>query len=483
MDSQPQEAAGVTGAVFAWAAGSHAETARGSIPAVISGVVTSNIGGRAIYCAGGSNSAALTRAAFAADVFSAIFGSGKPGTIIFQLRGIAVTGGLGVLMSLGRPSLSKCLFYIQGSTGGNFIFASHAGAFTSCSWAGAAIDNTLRTVAITHDGVSSARLVHGGIDYGTQTFSATNFPALIAGESLNIGAGNVSGASDNFWGATADFLGFVALPSALPSSRLVELTSAPGAFWQLFEPQRVYIPPAAGGAGAQTLTPSLYSDAQSFFSPTVSVGAVSLAPSLFTGGQTFYAPTVAGGAVALSPSLLTNAQTFYAPTVTQAGQALSPSLYSNSQSFYAPTVTVGAVDLTPELFTSASSFFVPYVSDGTASGFVRYFDVLSGRLLILKPLGAVAAASGATWTEVEVDFGSSPVYGAEFTITDAAITAASKVQVLPCGKAATGRTADDWAWDGASFAANPGAGSATCYAQFLPGPIVGKRKVQYSVGA
>ena len=93
------------------------------------------------------------------------------------------------------------------------------------------------------------------------------------------------------------------------------------------------------------------------------------------------------------------------------------------------------------------------------------------------------AGGGGSWTEVEVDFGAAPVYGAEFVITDAAITAASKVQVLPCGKAATGRTADDWAWDGAAFAANPGAGSATCYAQFLPGPIVGKRKVQYSVGA
>ena len=93
------------------------------------------------------------------------------------------------------------------------------------------------------------------------------------------------------------------------------------------------------------------------------------------------------------------------------------------------------------------------------------------------------AGGGGSWTEVEVDFGAAPVYGAEFVITDAAITAASKVQVLPCGKAATGRTADDWAWDGAAFAANPGAGSATCYAQFLPGPVVGLRKVQYSVGA
>jgi hypothetical protein len=95
-----------------------------------------------------------------------------------------------------------------------------------------------------------------------------------------------------------------------------------------------------------------------------------------------------------------------------------------------------------------------------------------------------AGGGGASWTEAEIDFGSRPVYEASFTITDAAITSSAvKMQVLPCGKAATGRTADDWQWDGATFAANPGTGSATVYAQFMPGPIVGRRKVQYSVGA
>jgi len=93
------------------------------------------------------------------------------------------------------------------------------------------------------------------------------------------------------------------------------------------------------------------------------------------------------------------------------------------------------------------------------------------------------SGGGASWTEVEVDFGTEPVYEASFTITDGAITGTSKIQVLPCGKAATGRTADDWQWDGATFAANPGSGSATCYAVFTPGPVVGPRKVQYSVGA
>jgi hypothetical protein len=94
-----------------------------------------------------------------------------------------------------------------------------------------------------------------------------------------------------------------------------------------------------------------------------------------------------------------------------------------------------------------------------------------------------SSGGGATWTEAEIDFGAAPVYTASFTITDAGISAASKVQILPCGKAATGRTADDWAWDGATFAALPASGSATCYAVFTPGPIVGRRKVQYSIGA
>lgn len=95
-----------------------------------------------------------------------------------------------------------------------------------------------------------------------------------------------------------------------------------------------------------------------------------------------------------------------------------------------------------------------------------------------------AGGAGASWTEAEIDFGSAPVYSASFTITDAAITSSAvKLQVLPCAKAATGRTADDWEWDGATFAANPGTGSATCYALFTPGPIVGRRRIQYSIGA
>jgi hypothetical protein len=109
---------------------------------------------------------------------------------------------------------------------------------------------------------------------------------------------------------------------------------------------------------------------------------------------------------------------------------------------------------------------------------------LTDELRSLPPVVQLpSVASSTTWTETEIDFGSLPVYTASFSIADAGISAGSKVQVLPCGKAATGRTSDDWAWDGATFAALPGAGTATCYAVFTPGPIVGRRKIQYSIGA
>lgn len=128
-----------------------------------------------------------------------------------------------------------------------------------------------------------------------------------------------------------------------------------------------------------------------------------------------------------------------------------------------------------------------FISDftGTTPGAVP--TSLGGTTNFLRADGAWAApgggGGGASWTELEVDFGSTPVYSTSFTITDAAITSSSvKIQVLPCGKAATGRTADDWQWDTAQFAADPDTGSATCYAVFSPGPIVGKRNIQYSIG-
>lgn len=94
---------------------------------------------------------------------------------------------------------------------------------------------------------------------------------------------------------------------------------------------------------------------------------------------------------------------------------------------------------------------------------------------------ANAVVSGATWTETEVDFGSTPRYDKSFTVTDAAISAGSKVAVVASGKAATGRSAGDDLWDAITYSALPAAGSMTVYAYANPGPVVGKRKIQYQV--
>lgn len=142
-------------------------------------------------------------------------------------------------------------------------------------------------------------------------------------------------------------------------------------------------------------------------------------------------------------------------------------------SYAAGTVVLNS---SPTELGIAPNTYVVYGWICTASGSPGTWEAMN------VPSG-VFGGSGASWGEAEIDFGAQPVYSAEFTITDAGITATSKVTVLPSGKPATGRTADDWAWDGATFAANPGTGSATCYAVFTPGPIVGKRKIQYTIGA
>lgn len=99
---------------------------------------------------------------------------------------------------------------------------------------------------------------------------------------------------------------------------------------------------------------------------------------------------------------------------------------------------------------------------------------------MINELRGASTGAGAYGDSVEHDFGTDPVYDAQFTITDAAISAASVILVTP-GGAATGRTADDWQWDGATVGVDPGAGTATCYVTFHPGPIVGPRSFNYTV--
>lgn len=85
-------------------------------------------------------------------------------------------------------------------------------------------------------------------------------------------------------------------------------------------------------------------------------------------------------------------------------------------------------------------------------------------------------------TEVEVDFGTKPVPDALFIIVDATITPTSKVTISESGKIATGRVAaGDSQWDSISCAVLPGSGSMQVFCLAHPGPVVGRRILQYSV--
>ena len=122
-------------------------------------------------------------------------------------------------------------------------------------------------------------------------------------------------------------------------------------------------------------------------------------------------------------------------------------------------------------------------------------QIIRGRINLLAGSGITLAytndgltitgggGAGATWSEAEFDFGTSPVWNKQFTLTDATITSsAKKVMIVPSGNAPTSGLSDEWEFDSITFAALAGAGSATVYASATPGPITGKRKVFYTVG-
>jgi hypothetical protein len=92
-----------------------------------------------------------------------------------------------------------------------------------------------------------------------------------------------------------------------------------------------------------------------------------------------------------------------------------------------------------------------------------------------------AGGGGGTVTEIEVDFGTKPVFDALFSVTDAAVSGTSKVTVVESGKPATSRVAGDAQWDAILSAANPTTGSFALYCTAQPGPVVGKRKLHYMV--
>ena len=86
-------------------------------------------------------------------------------------------------------------------------------------------------------------------------------------------------------------------------------------------------------------------------------------------------------------------------------------------------------------------------------------------------------------TEVELDFGSTPVDSMIFEIADPRVTVTSKITIVQSGATPTGRTAGESELDPiAASARASGAGTFTVYCASLMGRVVGKYKFNYQIG-
>lgn len=120
-------------------------------------------------------------------------------------------------------------------------------------------------------------------------------------------------------------------------------------------------------------------------------------------------------------------------------------------------------------YTATSGRWITYNADGREVGSAG----------IAGSNGTDGADGALTVTEVEIDFGSVPVREKHFTITDAGVSATSKIIAVQSGKAATGRDADENEMDALVFNCKPETGQFVLNAFAIPGPVTGKYKVNY----
>jgi hypothetical protein len=182
---------------------------------------------------------------------------------------------------------------------------------------------------------------------------------------VNLEAASISNWASNGEYAKFDNISLKPIPSLGPSlfvnSQTFYIpTIAPGAVAltpALYADGDTFFTPIV--TSLNTLTPALFSDSDTFFSPTVTASKT-LSPSLFANAQTFYI-AVLSASYSLVPALYIDGDIFYVPTVTTS-YALTAPLYVNGQVFYSPTVAFGAQTLQPSLFVNSPVFNSPTVN-------------------------------------------------------------------------------------------------------------------------
>ena len=93
-----------------------------------------------------------------------------------------------------------------------------------------------------------------------------------------------------------------------------------------------------------------------------------------------------------------------------------------------------------------------------------------------------ATGGGGSFVETEIDFGTTNLTQKTFTITDAGVSATSKIVISISGNAATGRNADEIEMEVFYYYATPGTGTFNLFVKSLEGPVVGTYKLFYTYG-
>lgn len=119
-----------------------------------------------------------------------------------------------------------------------------------------------------------------------------------------------------------------------------------------------YAPTIVAIAPTRTLTPGLVTDSETFYAPAITM--IFLAPSLWTDVDSTFAPTVLRAEI-LAAGLVTDADTIAAPTATYV-PVLRPALVATDDTFFSPSFTTGQRTLQPTRVLDTDSIRSPFAT-------------------------------------------------------------------------------------------------------------------------
>ncbi len=208
-------------------------------------------------------------------------------------------------------------------------------------------------IVLTHTGS-----LHSGYKNGKFVSSVSDTYNFVGTNGLTY-VGSTPSVSSAYVSAT--FERFLVFDKALSADEIYTLNENP---YQILKPRKTFFT-FSTTTSSQTLTATLFTNNNTFYSPSANAGTVSLQPSVFNNTSSFSTPTVTASN-SLQAELLTNTQTFYNQTVTTSN-TLQADVLSNTNSFYSHTLIEGSVALQPLLFTNNNTVYSSTVVQGTVA--------------------------------------------------------------------------------------------------------------------